>query len=342
MAGYGKSPETRAEESQVACTDVDGNAIAALLLEKCKRQISNEGLTPRLVVVQVGDDPASATYIKMQQKSCEKIGASFSHEKLLPETDTAGLVSKIQELNLDSTITGIIVQLPLPKEIDHDYVFEAIAREKDLDCVNPLNVGHLTQATPLFLPATPQAILHILTYHQITAKGKHCVVIGKSDIVGKPIALLMANEFGLACTVSMVDKYTESSLRQLLLASADIVIVAAGVHHLLKDPSCLKAGCVVIDVGIHRVMIEGKGKLQGDVDSNSVRSVCSLITPVPGGVGPVTTASLMANLVSAAHVQKLTDGSVQPLRPNASQARHEMMKGNTVSKLLHGESVLGD
>jgi methylenetetrahydrofolate dehydrogenase (NADP+)/methenyltetrahydrofolate cyclohydrolase len=316
---------------------VDGNAIGKKILEKCRLRTSEEGISPHLTVVQVGSDPASGAYIKKQQQNCGKIGATFTHESLPEETEAAGLLAKIHALNADPSVSGIIVQLPLPDRIPREQVLEAIAREKDVDCFNPVNVGLVTQANPQFLPATPFAVLRILTYHGVATKGKHCVVVGKSDIVGKPIALLLANEFGLACTVSMVDKHTEDGLRRSLLATADILVVAAGVRHLIRDPSCLKPRCVVIDVGIHSVTLDsGKRTLQGDVDTKAVEGVCSLITPVPGGVGPVTSATLMENLVHAALLQKNQQAQEELVfrQPAVFQKRV------TVADLLQGKDTL--
>eukprot|EP00747_Dinoflagellata_sp_TGD_P167331 gnl/TRDRNA2_/TRDRNA2_191514_c0_seq1.p1 gnl/TRDRNA2_/TRDRNA2_191514_c0~~gnl/TRDRNA2_/TRDRNA2_191514_c0_seq1.p1 ORF type:complete len:409 (+),score=84.01 gnl/TRDRNA2_/TRDRNA2_191514_c0_seq1:63-1289(+) len=311
---------------------IDGNAIAELVLEKCQLRISQQGLAAHLVVVQVGSDPASTVYIKKKQQSVEKIGAKFTHTNLKEEeTGTEELLAKVQELNADASVSGFIVQLPLPDHIDRGRIFEAIAWDKDVDCFNPRNVGLVSQANPEFLPATPHAVLHILSHCKVATKGKHCVVVGKSEIVGKPIAVLLANEFGLACTVSMVDKHTPQPLFKSLIASADILVVAAGVHHLIKDKSMLMQGCVVIDVGIHPVQVDGKRKLQGDVDYAAVKDSCSLITPVPGGVGPLTVAALMENLVHAATLQQRAGWGVK-------RKAGGIVNRRSVMDLVHGDA----
>jgi glycine hydroxymethyltransferase len=292
---------------------VDGNAVAEACLAKCISRKIQGGLSAKLVVVQVGADPASSVYISKKKQACEKIGATFQSVQLTESVTNETLLRTIADLNGDMSVTGILVQLPLPQHLDTGRIMEAVAWEKDVDCFNPLNVGLLAQAKPNFMPATAHAVLNIMSFYEVPTKGKHCVVVGKSDLSGKPLSLLLGSEFGPACAVSSIDKFTDKSLSAKLIKSADILVVCAGVHHLINDASEIKQGCAIIDVGIHPKMLDGKRLLQGDVNYAAVKDTCSLITPVPGGVGPVTVAALMENLVHAAALQQKAQKN-EPLR----------------------------
>lgn len=258
-----------------------------------KRLLTNA--KPHLVVVQVGNDPASTIYIKHKRAACQKLNFDFSHKHFAIDTQTQTLVAELTKLNHDPAITAIIVQLPLPKHISQLDVLDAVATEKDVDCFNTTNVGVLTIGRPTFIPATPLGIVYFLKKHHIPTTGKRCVIIGKSSIVGRPLQSLLSDERTFGATTIMCDKYTHNLTE--LTRMADILIVAAGKHHLINSPDDVKQGAVVIDVGIHRIIsANGKKSIQGDVNYNAVRDKCSFVTPVPGGVGPLTVACLMYNV----------------------------------------------
>merc|ERR1712232_168655 len=262
-----------------------------------------EDLSPHLHVISIGEDPASQVFIEQKRQKAHEASIAFSRTTL-PETATLEeLRSAIILCNADSAIHGIIVQLPLPHALEtHQHeVLQLVDPSKDVDCFHPLNCGQLTLDQPVFLPATPGGILKLLQHYDIETKGKLCVILGKSNIVGKPLSLLLANERGPAATVVLCDRYTEQVSE--LTRQADVLIVAAGKHHLIDSPAWLREDrqAVVIDVGIHRVKNDaGKTVLQGDVKADAVREHCRFLTPVPGGVGPMTVACLLEQVVEAA------------------------------------------
>ncbi len=267
---------------------IDGKAISAQIKEECRQKVEKEGLQRCLAVVLVGDDPASAVYVGNKKKACEFCGVkSVSHE-LPANTSEKELLELVDKLNKDETIDGILVQLPLPSHIDEDKVIKAISPDKDVDGFHPENVGRLSIGQPGFLSCTPAGIIQLLKRSNVEIDGKNCVVIGRSNIVGKPMALLMLRE---NATVTVCHSHTKD-LKEVC-KRADILIVAIGKPKMI-DASYVKDGAVVIDVGIHR---QENGKLCGDVDFDSVEPVASKITPVPGGVGPMTIAMLMHNVV---------------------------------------------
>ncbi len=267
---------------------IDGKAISAQIKEECRQKVEKEGLQRCLAVVLVGDDPASAVYVGNKKKACEFCGVkSVSHE-LPANTSEKELLELVDKLNKDETIDGILVQLPLPSHIDEDKVIKAISPDKDVDGFHPENVGRLSIGQPGFLSCTPAGIIQLLKRSNVEIDGKNCVVIGRSNIVGKPMALLMLRE---NATVTVCHSHTKD-LKEVC-KRADILIVAIGKPKMI-DASYVKDGAVVIDVGIHRME---NGKLCGDVDFDSVEPVASKITPVPGGVGPMTIAMLMHNVV---------------------------------------------
>lgn len=286
---------------------IDGRAIAkkvrADVAERAKR-LAAQGIKPGLAVVLVGDDPASAVYTNAKAKAAEEAGMYSLNLRLPADTTQADLLKRVDALNSDPKIHGILVQMPLPKQIDPDTVIRRIDPAKDVDGFHPVNVGKmLLGERDGFIPCTPAGIQLLLKESGVKTPGKHCVVIGRSNIVGKPMAALMMQDNPDAnCTVTVCHRHTTDLKGQT--RTADILIVAAGRPRMVTS-DMVKPGAVVIDVGTNRVTdprAQGGTRLQGDVDFESVRDVASKITPVPGGVGPMTIAMLMANTVRAAEM----------------------------------------
>ena len=268
---------------------IDGKRISTEIKDELKAQVAElkeQGVEVTLAVVQVGQDPASSVYVRNKKKACEYIGILSRSYELPEETTEEELLALIDVLNQDSSVNGILVQLPLPKHICEDKILRAISPQKDVDCFHPLNVGKLFIGEQGFLPCTPAGVIELLKRSNIEIAGKECVVIGRSNIVGKPMAMLMLREHA---TVTIAHSKTKD-LREVC-KKADILIVAIGKPRMIDD-SYVKDGAVVIDVGIHR---NADNKLCGDVDYDKVAEKCSAITPVPGGVGPMTIAMLMKN-----------------------------------------------
>lgn len=272
---------------------IDGKLISKQLKDELKsevEQLKKAGKKCALAVIQVGDDAASSVYVGNKKKACEYIGIeSLSYE--LPESTTEDeLLALIEKLNADSNVHGILCQLPLPKHMNEENIVKAISPEKDVDGFHVENVGALVTGTEGFVSCTPAGIIELLKRSDVTIEGKHCVVIGRSNIVGKPMALLLLRE---NATVTVCHSKTRN-LRDIC-KQADILVVAMG-KPLYIDASYVKKGATVVDVGIHR---DENNKLCGDVDFQKVEPVCGAITPVPGGVGPMTIAMLMKNCVEA-------------------------------------------
>lgn len=247
--------------------------------------------TPGLAVILVGEDPASSVYVRNKHKACAEVGIN-SYQIMLPEsTSEQELLKKIEELNSDSNVDGILVQLPLPKHISEQRVINAISPKKDVDAFHPENVGKITLGSYDFLPCTPAGIMELLSFYNVDITGKECVVIGRSNIVGKPMALLLLAKNG---TVTVCHSKT-ADLKNVA-KRADILVVAIGKPNFVTA-DMIKPGAVVIDVGINR---GADGKLCGDVDFEGANKVASMITPVPGGVGPMTITMLLKNTLKAA------------------------------------------
>jgi methylenetetrahydrofolate dehydrogenase (NADP+)/methenyltetrahydrofolate cyclohydrolase len=273
---------------------LDGKLIAGQLRETIAadvRVLKARGVTPGLAVVLVGEDPASRVYVSMKEKACEQAGIFSDEHKLPAETSEAQLLALIDELNGDCRIDGILVQLPLPKHIDESKVLEAISPHKDVDGFHPYNVGRLVTGKPLFQPCTPYGVMKMLEAARVDLSGKEVVVVGRSNIVGKPVALMCLAKHA---TVTLCHSRTRDLAEKV--ARADVVIAAVGVPEMIKG-SWIKEGAVVIDVGVNRV---GEKKLVGDVEFEAARERASLITPVPGGVGPMTITMLLYNTVEGA------------------------------------------
>ncbi len=272
---------------------IDGKQISASIKERLAAQVATfpekYGRVPHLVVVRVGEDPASVVYVRNKARACEACGIRNTTLVLPEETPEAALLDRIKELNADNSVDGVLVQLPLPRHISEAKVIEAIDRSKDVDGFHPLNVAGLWQKTPHMSPCTPKGIMKLLEAAGVDPKGKRTVVIGRSNIVGLPVAkmLLDANATVTLCHTRTVD--LPSITRQ-----AEILVVAAG-HAKMVTGDMVSPGCVVIDVGMDRD--PETGKLCGDVDFDSVAPKAAAITPVPGGVGPMTIACLMENTV---------------------------------------------
>lgn len=275
----------------MSLTLLDGQVAARKVLERIASETRANGpKVPGLAVVRVGEDPASKVYVGKKIKTCRDLGF-YSEEHALPESTTpAALLEKIAKLNHDSQIHGILLQLPLPTHLKAQQFLESISPAKDVDGFHPLNRGYLLSQRETFLPCTPSGIMMLLEHYQIPVAGKHAVVMGRSEIVGRPISLLL--DFAGA-TVTVVHSKTPDPLR--FTRDADLLIVAIGKPELVKADH-LKSGAIVIDVGIHR---RSDGSLCGDVDFASARERASALTPVPGGVGPMTIAGLMANTLKS-------------------------------------------
>lgn len=278
----------------VAATVIDGKQLAAqkrAAIQKRVEQLKTRGKTPRLAVMLVGDDPASATYVNAKEIACQKVGIRSEVRRLPSATTEAELLSHVEHYNEDEDVDGILVQLPLPPHIDPNKVINVISPHKDVDGFHPVNAGRLMIGTAGFLPCTPLGIMEIFREYGISLRGKHAVVVGRSNIVGKPLSLLLQQAHA---TVTMCHSHTKEL--SSFTRGADIVIAAVGRANFLTGED-IRAGSVVIDVGINRT---AAGKLTGDVDYESVKEKASYITPVPGGVGPMTIAMLLHNTVLSA------------------------------------------
>lgn len=276
---------------------IDGKVVSQFVKDGVKKEVEalrEKGVSVGLAVIIVGDDPASRTYVNNKKKACEAVGI-ISEEYALPEQTTMEeLLSLIDRLNHKKSINGILCQLPLPEHLDEKLVIENIAPEKDVDAFHAINTGHIMIGDYSFLPCTPAGIMEMLKYYDIETCGKNAVVIGRSNIVGKPMAMLLLQK---DATVTVCHSKTEN-LKEIT-ERADILVAAVGKEKFVTA-DMVKEGAVVIDVGMNR---NSEGKLCGDVDFSQVEKKASYITPVPGGVGPMTIATLMKNTLTAAKQQ---------------------------------------
>lgn len=284
---------------------LDGKYVSAQIKETIKAEtvdfVNNTGRKPHLVAILVGNDGASETYVVSKMRNCEYVGFQSTNIRYAADVTEKELIAKIVEINNDSSIDGLIVQLPLPKHIDEEKVTEAIDYKKDVDGFHPINLGRMQRNLPSFIPATPYGILMMLDFYDIDTQGKKVVVLGRSNIVGSPISILLArNAQPGNCTVTLTHSRTKDIKKELL--EADIIVAAIGKKHFVKE-DMVKDGAVVIDVGINReVAPQTKSgfKLYGDVDFDHVAPKSSWITPVPGGVGLMTIVALLRNTLDAA------------------------------------------
>lgn len=273
---------------------MDGVAVSKAIRAEWKQRVQllkEQGITPGLAVILVGDNPASQVYVRNKVKACAEAGLHSELHQFPADASEQSVLRKIAELNLDRNIHGILVQLPLPAHVDNGKVLEAIAAEKDADGFHLYNLGGLVTGGTVFPPCTPYGVMALLDYYKIPLEGQNAVVIGRSNIVGKPMALML---LGRSATVSICTSKTRDLTQYTSIA--DILVVATGKPRMV-DGSMIKPGAVVIDVGINRLP---DGKLVGDVDFESAKEKAAFITPVPGGVGPMTITMLLANTVQAA------------------------------------------
>ena len=270
---------------------LDGKALAKKIKEQVAAEAAALPRRPGLAVLLVGENPASQVYVRGKEKDCEECGILNLGRKLPADTSEEELLGIIAQMNADPTVDGILVQLPLPKHIDEGKVLRAISPAKDVDCFHPENVGEMMVGDPICWPCTPYGVMELLREYGISASGKHCVVLGRSNIVGKPMTLLLLRDNG---TVTVCHSRTPDLKEQCL--RADILVAAVGKVNLVTA-DMVKDGAVVVDVAMNR---NEAGKLCGDVDYAAVAEKASYITPVPGGVGPMTRAILMKNVLAAA------------------------------------------
>jgi len=283
---------------------IDGKALSEIIQAEIKAEVDERfkaGLNPpHLAAVLVGNDGASETYVANKIRMCENVGFKSTLFRYDPSITESELMSEIHKLNIDDDVDGYIVQLPIPKHISVHKVIEAILPQKDVDGFHPINFGKMTQQLPCFIPATPKGIMQLLERYNIPTKGKHCVVIGRSNIVGTPMSILLSrNSDPGNCTVTLCHSHTENL--KLFTLQADIIIAAIGIPNFVKG-DMIKEGAVVIDVGMTRAEDKSKKsgfRLFGDVDFESASKVASYITPVPGGVGPMTIIGLLQNTLLA-------------------------------------------
>lgn len=276
-------------------TILDGKKIKSEKIEELKKEINLLKRKPGIVVIQVGDDPASNVYVKSKEKTALELGCNFEHIKFDENIDEDVILGKIDKLNEDNNVDGIIVQMPLPTKFNTSKIQNRVSFKKDIDGLTDLNAGLLFHNKECLIPCTPKGIMEMLNYYNIDVKGKHVVIIGRSELVGRPLMSLMLNN---NATVSICHSYT-SNLK-MITKKADILISAVGKKYIV-DSSMVKKGAVLIDVGINRE----DGKLYGDINFDDVKDICSYITPVPGGVGQMTVLSLYQNLLKAYKLNNL-------------------------------------
>ena len=283
---------------------IDGKKIAEKIrmeiMTEVAALIDNDERAPHLAAIILGEDPASQTYVAAKEKACKSVGITSSIYKLPGKAREKELIELIDFLNNDPEVDGFIVQLPLPEHINESKVIESIDPAKDVDGFHPLNLGRMLSGLPSYLPATPYGIIELLEHSKIETEGKHCVVLGRSNIVGTPVSILLSRKAKPGnCTVTICHSKT-NNIKEIT-KSADIIIAAIGVQGFVTA-DMVKKGAVVIDVGIHRIpsdKTQSGFKLKGDVDFDEVAGQCSYITPVPGGVGPMTIVALLQNTLLA-------------------------------------------
>jgi len=277
---------------------IDGRKIAKEINESLKAKVENfikkNKLTPKLAVIIVGEDPASLFYVKMIARSCERASIDFKKHSLPGKTKEKELLKLIDNLNEDKKVSGIIVQVPLPEHIKQERIQEAVNPSKDVDCFNPINMGRLALGKPEFLPCTPYAVYELMKRENIVVEGKHTVIVGRSNIVGRPMALILLQKKQYA-NATLTVCHSRTNDLSYFTRQADILIAAVGKPEIIKR-DMVKEGAVIIDVGTNEV----EGKLIGDVAYEEVLDKVSVITPVPGGIGPITNVMLMQNTLKAA------------------------------------------
>lgn len=274
---------------------IDGKYVAEKCKENIREKIKHLNKVPCLAVIRIGEDEASKIYVKLKNKMCEDLGINFIEHHLNESITQENLISLIKELNENDEVNGILLQSPIPYHLNILEAFQTIAPEKDVDGFSPINVGRLVQMQEGFAPCTPVGVMTMLKEYNINVEGKHCVVIGRSNIVGRPMAELLLNA---NATVTICHSKTQNLAE--IVKTADVVVVAIGKPKFITA-DMIKDGAVVVDVGINR--IQDSKKIVGDVDFENVKEKCSFITPVPGGVGPMTIMTLMDNVIKAYEIQ---------------------------------------
>ncbi|MFV0503026.1 MAG: bifunctional methylenetetrahydrofolate dehydrogenase/methenyltetrahydrofolate cyclohydrolase FolD [Lachnospirales bacterium] len=274
---------------------LNGKEVSKEIKEEIKKEVELLEKKPTLVVVLVGDNKSSAVYVKNKEKACDYVGFNSKTYRLGEETTEDELLSLINNLNKDKEVDGVLIQLPLPNHINEKKVIYSIDPKKDVDCFNPYNVGLVSIGEGDLLPCTPAGVIQLLKRNKINMSGKNVAVVGRSNIVGKPMAQLLLKE---NATVTITHSKTENI--EKILSSMDIIVVACGMPKFLKE-DMVKDGAIVVDVGIHR---EDSGKLVGDADFENISDKCSYISPVPGGVGPMTIAMLLQNCLNLYKLKK--------------------------------------
>lgn len=280
---------------------ISGKEVSLAVKQRVAQEVTElkrKGIEPCLAVILVGEDPASKVYVNNKKKACEFCGIRSLEYLFSKDTKQEELMALVEKLNNDDSVNGILCQLPLPKQLDEQQIINAIRPEKDVDAFHPENTGHIMTGDFSFLPCTPAGIMEMLKYENISLDGKNCVIIGRSNIVGKPMAMLMLKE---NATVTICHSHTKN-LKEIVL-NADVIVAAVGRPNFVTA-DMVKENAVIIDVGINRT---SEGKLCGDVDFDNCKEKASYITPVPGGVGPMTIATLMQNTITATKLQNGKD-----------------------------------
>ena len=275
---------------------LDGKLVSEKILNDIKSEIISSEVTPKIAIIMIGENQASETYVKNKMIASKKCGIKSVLMRFKEDISEKEILSVINNINDDDSYQGMIVQMPIPNHINSQNIINAISPDKDIDGFHPYNFGKMSMGIDSFRPATPYGITKLLQHYDIETKGKHCVVIGRSNIVGKPISIMLGNDFTIGnCTVTLLHIETPRELLMKQCQMADIIVVAVGIKKFITS-DMVKEGVIIIDVGINRT---DDGRLVGDVDFENVKDKCSWITPVPGGVGPMTIASLMLNTLKS-------------------------------------------
>ena len=281
---------------------LDGKLVSEKILNDIKDEIISSEVTPKIAIIMIGENQASETYVKNKMIASKKCGIKSVLMRFSEDISEKEILSVIDNINCDDSYQGMIVQMPIPNHINSQNIINAISPDKDIDGFHPYNFGKMSMGIDSFRPATPYGITKLLQNYDIETKGKHCVVIGRSNIVGKPISIMLGNDFAIGnCTVTLLHIETPRELLMKQCQMADIIVVAVGIKKFITS-DMVKQGAIVIDVGINRT---DDGRLVGDVDFENVKDKCSWITPVPGGVGPMTIAALMLNTLKSYKLKQI-------------------------------------
>ena len=275
---------------------LDGKLVSEKILNDIKDEIIISEVTPKIAIIMIGENQASETYVKNKMIASKKCGIKSVLMRFKEDTSEKEILNVIDNINGDDSYQGMIVQMPIPNHINSQNIINSISPDKDIDGFHPYNFGKMSMGIDSFRPATPYGITKLLQHYDIETRGKHCVVIGRSNIVGKPISIMLGNDFTIGnCTVTLLHIETPRELLMKQCQMADIIVIAVGIKKFITS-DMVKQGAIVIDVGINRT---DDGRLVGDVDFENVKDKCSWITPVPGGVGPMTIAALMLNTLKS-------------------------------------------